>query len=521
MPALAARDAWGWLRRIMGAGSQGTGFGGRRDYYEAFGWNPRPSLEDYLFKYLYQDIAQRIIEAPVRATWGDPPIVNSDAQFLTAWQNLVSRQRVWHNLMALDKLAGLGQYAAMVIGIDDGRSLETPVSPVRMAGSLRQVTYLQPYLQLSCRVQDYNQDPTSPRFGKPETYWIEPRQSEFSQPLGSQLTAGGVSTGRGYGQASPSQLLRQPFACHWSRLLHVADGVLENDVFGVPRLSPVYNLLDDLLKVVGGSSETYWLTANRGMQADVDKEMELNEEDAKNLEAEIEQFQHDLRRVIKTRGVKITNLGSDLANPSANFTVLISLIAATTGIPQRVLMGSEAGSLASTQDRANWATRISERIADFAEPCILVPFITQLIGMGVLPNPTQMSVTWPDAFKLSPLERGQTSAQMARSTANLTKTLSAPIGGIAVVETEENAEMEDVPGSDAVPPDPNNPDDQGKPATPPSKQPTGKKVTIQRSWMEGGVQMFTVEEARQIVGFGKTMPVFDDKQDSQVAPGGD
>jgi hypothetical protein len=516
MANLSRSSAWQWISRLMG-GSGGTGFGGKRDYYATFGWNRRPSLEDYLFKYLYQDVAQRIIEAPVRATWGDPPIVNADTGFLTAWQNLVSRQRVWHNLMSLDRLAGLGQYAVMVIGIDDGLSLDTPVRAVRTAGTMRQVLYLQPYLQMSCRVSTFNQDPTSPRFGKPEMYRIQPQMQDFATPLNAQMTGGGVPTG-GLSTVGSAQILRQPFDCHYSRILHVADGVLENDVFGVSRLAPVYNLLDDLLKVVGGSAETYWLTANRGLQADVDKDMELDTEQAKNLEDEIEQFQHQLRRIIKTRGVKINNLGSDLADPRSNFDVIISLIAATTGIPQRVLMGSEAGSLASTQDRANWATRIAERESDFAEPCVLVPFIMQLIAIGVLPIPTQLTVQWPEAFKLSPLERAQTSAQMARSTANLTKTLSAPIGGIQVVETEEEQEMQDVPGTEAVPADPNNPDDQGTPATPPSRQPTGKKVTIQRTYMTGGTQMFTVEEARNIVGFGKTMPVFDDKQDSRVLP---
>ena len=57
---------------------------------------------------------------------------------------------------------------------------------------------------------------------------------------------------------------------HYSRILHVAEGVLQNSYKGEPRLSRVFNLLDDLMKVAGGSAETFWLTANRGLQADID-----------------------------------------------------------------------------------------------------------------------------------------------------------------------------------------------------------------------------------------------------------
>jgi hypothetical protein len=53
----------------------------------------------------------------------------------------------------------------------------------------------------------------------------------------------------------------------------------------------------------------------------------------------------------------------------------MALISAGTGIPQRVLMGSEQGKLAAKQDRANWDNRVTDRQTDFAGPLVLRPFV--------------------------------------------------------------------------------------------------------------------------------------------------
>jgi len=161
------------------------------------------------------------------------------------------------------------------------------------------------------------------------------------------------------------------------------------------------------------------------MQVDVDKEMELLEADAQALEEEIEEYIHNLRRVIRTKGVTVNSLGSDVADPRGTFSVLTSLLSGATGIPQRILFGSEAGQLASEQDRANWAARIEERRVLFAEPMILNPFVKMMVAATVLPAPTSLVWKWPDAFKMSPLERAQAAAQKARTLANTAKALEA------------------------------------------------------------------------------------------------
>ena len=221
-------------------------------------------------------------------------------------------------------------------------------------------------------------------------------------------------------------------------MLHIAESTLEDDVYGLPRLQKVYNLLDDMLKVAGGSAETFWLTSNRGMQFDVDKDAMLDEDDEAALSDEIEEYFHNLRRFIRTRGVKMSSLGSDVADPSGVFAVLIALIAGASGIPVRILLGSERGELASEQDRSNWANRVEERQTHYATPQIVEPLIERFIAFDTLREPNGViQVVWPDAFAPSPLERAQTMAQKARAATNFSKALESENPFITPEEARE------------------------------------------------------------------------------------
>jgi len=254
------------------------------------------------------------------------------------------------------------------------------------------VPYLQAFGAGGATITNSDLDTSSPRFGKPAIYALKIAEPE------------------------------RTFRVHYSRIIHIVDRPLQGDTTGQPRLVPIYNLLDDMLKIAGGSAETYWLTANRGMQVDVDKEMSLTEPDAKALADELEEFQHQLRRYIRTRGVTITPLGSEVADPKSVFEVLLALISATTGIPQRILVGAEAGQLASEQDRANWSEYIQRRRKAFAEPFILLPMIARFTEIGLLPKQTKpVEFKWPEAFHQNPLERSQTMAQTARAAVNLSR----------------------------------------------------------------------------------------------------
>jgi len=314
-----------------------------------------------------------------------------------------------------DKMTGWGRYSIIVLGLPGQLT-----RPARKRNSLDDLLYMQPYSELGVEVESFEADPSSPRYGLPTMYNIKLNEADVDTTNRLSLK----------NPTKPTGNLR----VHWSRVIHIADGLLEDAVYGQARLECVYNLLDDLLKVAGGSAETYWLTANRGMQMDIDKDMTLNQADAEALSNEVEEYMHNLRRFIRTRGVEIKDLGNRVADPQPSFNTIMSLVAGTTRIPQRILVGSEAGQLASEQDRANWAERVTERRANFAQPHALTPTIKAFQFIGLLPEDDTLRFEWPSAFILAPLERAQTSAQKARSATNLAKTLTEQPGLLSIPE---------------------------------------------------------------------------------------
>ena len=82
----------------------------------------------------------------------------------------------------------------------------------------------------------------------------------------------------------------------------------------------------DRLKLFGGR----W---DRGIQFDIDKEADLSTEDEDDFEDEIEEYIHNFKRYIKTRGVTATPLGAETASIKDNFDASVSLIGGTLGIP--------------------------------------------------------------------------------------------------------------------------------------------------------------------------------------------
>lgn len=403
-----------WLGQLAG-----KLFGGSRDLYNVYGYKRNLALSDFEAKYARQDIAARIIDAPVQATWRREPAVTDDngpeGAFTKAWEDIVKAHRIYYTLERLDRLAGLGQYAVLLMGFP-GATKSTATAKANGSTGTSELLYIQPYKQASAAIETINAEPTDPRFGKPEMY---------------KISVDGIKNTKGTSKSI------EIFA-HHSRVLHVATALLEDEVYGVPRMESVYNLLDDLLKVAGGSAEMFWLNSNRGMQIDVDPEMEMDKDDAAALEDETEDYINNLSRVMRTRGVTMKNLGADFTDPTGVFYVLMALIAGAKGIPLRILLGSERGELASEQDRSNWANRVEERQKSYATPVILEPFLDKLIAAGALTEPKgDIVIKWPDAFAPSPLERAQTMAQKARAATNLSKPLKE--GGAGAFYTPEEA----------------------------------------------------------------------------------
>lgn len=415
------------LTRAGLAARLGKQFEGDRDLYDILGYKSDPDFTDFYAKYDRQDVASRIVDAPSQATWRRTPIVyekNSKTPttpFEIAWDKLVRRTRVFHYLERLDRLCGIGRYGVLLIGVSGNRgaNLKTPLT-----GGLRDqsdIAYLSVYTEGSASIERFVNDRRSPQFGRPETYRID-------------------QSGNLIGDTTAESII-----VHYTRVIHAAEGVEEDEVYGKPRLRPVYNLLDDLEKVVGGSAEMFWQGAYRGLHIDINPDYQHGDLDSDNLTSlneEIDEYIHGLRRFIRTQGVNVNTLKAQIADPRGVFDVLMNLISGASKIPKRILIGSERGELASSQDEINWNARIKERQEQFAEPNILRAFIDKLISLGALPTPADdYKILWPSLFEMDDLRKAQAVWTWARAAEKLADAVN-----VGILDREQAFEILSVPG---------------------------------------------------------------------------
>lgn len=436
------------LSRMMFAFRAGLQYGGRRNLYEVFGY-PRSLTSPLLYgKYQRQDIVSRIVDMPPEEMWSEMPTFKTEGDIKTKWEAFAKKGQLASRIVQADKMCAFGPFSIILLGLPG--KLEMPAPKLT---DVKNLQYAEVYGGDSVRITRYVSETSDPNYGKPSFYQVRTGVNAI----------GTLNFGESSGIGSPNTWSD----VHASRVIHIVDRPVQGQLYAEPRLGKIYNLLEDLAKISGGSAELYWILGNRGMQVDVDKEMELDAADETALTDELDEFQHGLRRYIRTRGVKINPLGSETADPRGPFEVTMHLLSAATNIPQRILMGAEAGQLASEQDRANWAEYIGRRRAIFAVPFVLQPIFRKLGEFGYIDKDAWLSADndswlWPEAFHMNPVEESNSQASWARSLVNVSR--RNQFGNPVASDEECRVKM-------GLPPKP--PATDTMPAAPPPKTPGG------------------------------------------------
>jgi hypothetical protein len=388
----------------------GLQFDGRRDLYDILGYDRIITAQQYRDEYARGGIAKRIVEAFPKATWrgGVELYEDEDPKKITpfeeAWGELEQKFNVWNVLQNADTLAGLSTYSVILLGAPGDLDQEM------QKGAPGELLYMQPFFggggpgdqgrsastrtqanDTDVMIETFDVDATSPRFGEPLTYRI--RRTDLSAPM-----------------------LARPV--HWSRVVHICEGALDNLVYGVPTLENVWNLLMDLQKVTGGGAESFFQRAKHVLNANIQKDASFSPADLTALKDKLEEYMHGVTNLIPTRDVDLKLIESAIANFASPADAIMKQIAGSKGIPMRILTGSEMGTLASEQDAANFDSQVQDRRTGYAGPMMVRKLVDRLISYGHLPEPAQYEVGWPVEESMD--EAGK--ATFALGLANVNKT---------------------------------------------------------------------------------------------------
>lgn len=386
------------LSALITRASLMTGLGhqyeGDRKLYQALGYKTDPTFDDYYGLWSREGVAFRVAVAPANAVWSSSPRIydrgeNDPTPFETSLEKLIKNHKLWSRFNRVDTLLAFGEYAVLLLGFNDVQGMNEFQQPVTRQDL--ELVYVQCYSSHYAEIKEYDKDPNSPRYGMPEIYEIR-----LSEIKGADV------------KSSTSQYGASKLLVHHSRILHIVENNLQNEVFGEPRLKRTLNRLDDLQKVLGGSAEMFWRGARPGNVAELKDGYEWNTDDPSftEMQNQMEEYEHNLRRTLYLAGVDMKSLAPQVADPASHVDVLLQDISAATNIPKRILVGSERGELASTQDEGNWSDYITDRMQNWAEPHVLEPFIDRMIEYGVIDEPFEddYSIEWPDLKTPSPKE---------------------------------------------------------------------------------------------------------------------
>jgi hypothetical protein len=116
------------LSRSQLAYRAGFTFGRKRDLYQALGYPRQLFFRDYYERYRRGGLARRIVNIPPKATWARPPDIYEDADpntetpFERAFTDIANRCGIWSKIERADRLAGIGTFSLLLLGLRDGRS---------------------------------------------------------------------------------------------------------------------------------------------------------------------------------------------------------------------------------------------------------------------------------------------------------------------------------------------------------------------------------------------------------------
>ena len=385
----------------------------RRSIDDECGYPRTEDLDPDAYRFLYDrfGVAERVVNVLPMESWKGTPSVFEDedgereTEFEKAFDALLREEGskyqekeespVWQYLTRLDVVSGIGSFGLLLLGFNDEK--DSLADEVKKGGDLK-LLWLQTYDESLITVSAWDEDVSSERYLQPTMYQIafgDPRTfADSAYPRSESLSV------------------------HWTRVIHVADNTLNNDVLGTPRMRPVYNHLYDLRKLYGGSGEMYWKGAFPGYffetHPQLGPDVQVN---TASVATQMEQMQNSLQRYGVLNGMTANQMSPQVVDPTPQIERGIDAICIQMGMPKRIFVGSERGELASSQDQDLWDGRMKDRRRKHNKPRIIVPFVDRLIEYGVLPEPKSYGVKWPDTETTSPTEKATISVQRTEAMA--------------------------------------------------------------------------------------------------------
>lgn len=310
----------------------------RKYAWQEYGWKTDLDFNDFYNLYDRQGVAYGVVNLLNDKCFETNPWVIEGDEFdekrpETPWEKefrlLAKKTKLWHAFKTADQYRLVGRFAGLILRIADGKAFDQPVSESKVV--IREIICA---WEGQLVPDDTITDEMSEFYGQPK-FW--------------NYKEGEVKSGK---DAPPPRNLK----IHPDRIIILGDWRA-----GRSFLKAAYNAFTNLEKVEGGSGESYLKNAGRQMHVNYDKEVNLAQIAAQYKLSGVAELQElfnkearDLNnggdRLMITQGATATPLVSAVADPSPHYDISIQTVAASTGLPAKVIVGMQTGERASVED---------------------------------------------------------------------------------------------------------------------------------------------------------------------------
>lgn len=364
----------------------------KHDHGKDFGY-PDVLTFDLLHRmYTRNGIAAAAVNKTVQKTWERQPFLlekerdgsqkggDKETQLERDIRQRFADLRLWARLADADRRGMVGRYAGVILRLADSRPFREPVELVR--GGLAGLVEVIPAWEGQLEVSEWDTDERSETYGQPKMFQFKESNvwNDNKQP--------------------------RHFMVHPDRVIVWSSDGTVNDT---SALEAGFNDLIDMEKIKGAGGEGFWKNAKSAPVLEVDKDAKIAEmakamgiqpegiADAMN--EQVEAYQKGFDQLLMLQGITAKTLGVSLPSPEHFWAAPLQSFAASFSIPLKILVGSQTGERASTEDADEWARTNMARRANETIPNILT-LVNRLERFGILPE-RDWHLDWPDLTEAS------------------------------------------------------------------------------------------------------------------------
>lgn len=451
----------------------------KHDFYADFGY---PDQIDFNLVYdMYQrnSLARAAVDKTTRKTWQDPPWLlekpRDGSEGATKKETRLEKSirqhfediRFWTKLMEADRRSLVGRFSAVILRVADGKPTDQPLTKAR--GGLDALVDVIPVWEGQLRVTQWDTDTASVTYGDPQMF-------EYDEGKVGDMN-GMVSQGH-----------NRRLTVHPSRIfIWSPDGTM----FGESSLKAGYNELITLEKITGAGGEGFWKNAKQAPILEMDKEADITkmaramgvpvEKIADIMNEQAANWQKGFDELLMLQGMTAKLPKIVLPDPEHFYMNSLQSFAASFDIPLKVLVGTQTGERASSEDASQW-----NQTCNFRRKNTVIPNMLQIVKMlencGILKENPDWFIDWTDLTEATMLEKIDRAGKMAKVNKDAQDIVFTPTEMRATVGYEPASESEIAKLRKAkLPPqkvgknpnDPNNPN----PSNPPDNTAPEPKVT--------------------------------------------